>query len=99
MRRYKVFISSHAYDDIQKAINYYNDKQRGLGKKFHLAVKSTISKLRSNPFYQIRYDEVRCLSVKRFPFMLHFTIDETTESVFVYAVIHTSLDPETNWVF
>lgn len=98
MRRYKVFISPHAYNDIQQAIDYYNDKQKGLGKRFHHAVKSSISVLRKNPFYQIRYDEVRCFSVKRFPYMLHFTVTGEARTVIIHAVIHTSLDPETAWL-
>ena len=98
MRRFRVFISPPAYDDIQQAIDYYNDRQKGLGKRFHLAVKSAVSALKRNPFYQIRYDEVRCLSVKRFPYMLHFTLTEETRTVIIHAVIHTSLDPETSWL-
>jgi len=98
MRRFKVFISPHAYNDIQRAIDYYNEKQKGLGKRFHFAVKNPVSVLRKNPFYQIRYDEVRCFSVKRFPYMLHFTVAEEARTVIIHAVIHTSLDPEKAWL-
>ena len=95
MRRFKVFISPLAFNDIQKAIDYYNDKQKGLGKRFHVAVKSAVGALRINPFYQLRYDNVRCFSVKRFPYMLHFTVHEEVKTVIIHAVIHTSLDLET----
>lgn len=98
MKRFKVLITASAYNDIQQAIDYYNEKQRGLGKRFHLAVKEAIGVVRRNPFYQIRYDEVRCFSVKHFPYMLHFVVTEEIKTVILYAVIHTSLDPETSWL-
>jgi toxin ParE1/3/4 len=34
--------------------------------------------------------------MKKFPFMIHFTLDETQNFVVVHAVFHTSLNPK-NW--
>lgn len=93
---FRILIDEDARNDIQESIDWYNEQKRGLGKQFYTFVKATINRLQSNPFFQVRYDDVRCLSVKRFPFMIHFTIDEMTHEVVVRAVFHTSRDPE-NW--
>jgi hypothetical protein len=37
---------------------------------------------------------VHCLPVKKFPYMVHFTIDEVQQVVTVRAVFHTALDPK-----
>ncbi len=98
MKRHKVFITVRAHDEIQQGIDYYNGQAKGLGKKFHAAVKETIAYLRQAPFRQIRYDNVRCLLVKKYPYMLHFTVDEKEPLIILHAVIHTSLNPDESWL-
>src|SRR4051812_38031176 len=98
MKRFKVFVTIRAHQEIQEGIDYYNGKQKGLGKKFHTSVKRTIADLREFPFYQTRYDEVRCLLVRKFPYMLHFTVNEKENFVVLHAVVHTSLDPDEHWL-
>ena len=45
-------------------------------KIFLNSVNNSFSVLKDNPLYQIRYDDVRCLPIKKFPYMAHFTVDE-----------------------
>jgi toxin ParE1/3/4 len=40
---------------------------------------------------------VRCLPLKKFPAMIHFTIDEKANAVVVWAVLNTYLDPKKHW--
>ncbi|MCB0431353.1 MAG: type II toxin-antitoxin system RelE/ParE family toxin [Flavobacteriales bacterium] len=91
---FKIKIEQDAHSDIQHAIDWYNQQQPGLGRKFHAQVKTSFSKLRTNPFFQIRYENIHCLPLKKFPFMVHFTIDEKGREVTVLAIFHTSLNPE-----
>ena len=49
------------------------------------------------PFFGIRYDQVRCLKIKRFPYLIHYQVDEATNLVTVVGVLHTSLDPDKYW--
>jgi len=90
---FEILIEPEAIEDIQKGIDWYNEQQIGLGKKFYTDVKSTLKKLTSNPFFQIRYDNVRCLPLKTFPFMIHFTINEKENLVMIHAIFNTSRDP------
>ena len=97
MRRYKVVIAPRVFSEIQFAIDYYNEQQKGLVKRFFSEVKRTIEDIRKWPLYQIRYDDVRCLLVRKFPFMFHFAVDETAGIIYIHAVIHTSLNPDEHW--
>lgn len=45
---FKLFIEPLAKVDIQSQINYYNSKQKGLGKRFHNEVKTRFSSIKSN---------------------------------------------------
>lgn len=93
---FKIKIEPEASLDIQEAIDWYNKQQKGLGKKFHTDLLKHIDSLIKNPHFEIRYETVHCLPVKKFPFMVHFTIDVSKQIVAVRAVFHTSLNP-TNW--
>lgn len=91
-------INPEAKIDIQNLINYYNSQKEGLGKKFHLEIKNYFTAIKKNPYYQIRYNNVRCIPLRKFPVMIHYTIDVKLEIVIIRAVINTNLNPKTNWL-
>jgi hypothetical protein len=91
-------IQPEALEDIQEAIYYYNSQQKELGNRFYNEVEKPLELLKRNPFFQIRYDDVRCLPIKRFPFMIHFFITENNKIVIIYAVINTHKNPAKSWI-
>lgn len=84
--------------DIQNEINYYNNQQKGLGKKFHFEIKHYFKAIKKNPFYQIRYKNIRCLPLKKFPIMIHYTVDEDKQQIIIRAVINTHRNPTEYWI-
>ena len=84
MKKFGIVLSPAAIVDIQKGIDYYKEIDKALGIRFHAAVKSTFNELKKNPFYQIRYKEVRIRTVKKFPYIVHFVVKEN--EVIVYGV-------------
>lgn len=95
MKKFKIKIEVEALQDLQEGIDWYHKQQNGLGRKFHHAVKTSFNKLKVNPFFQIRYDQVRCLPLKKYPYMIHFTVDEKDKVVVIRAVFNTAIDPKT----
>lgn len=91
---YFIVFEKQAEYDIQQAVNYYDEQQTGLGEKFWVAAKKHIASIRANPFFQIRYGQIRCLPVKKFPFMIHFLLDEKAKIVYILSVFHTSQNPD-----
>ncbi len=95
MSAYRVLISASAFSDIQDATTWYNKQLPGLGSRFQKAVKQQIRSLKNIPeIYNVRYKDVHCAVVKKFPYLIHFTIDKGHKTVTVFAVIHTSRDPK-----
>lgn len=90
---YLVIIDPRALRDVQEAIDYYEEQQPGLGEKFEQVLNRYFLKLEKSPVFQIRYDQVRCLPLKKYPYMIHFAVDEKNKSVTVYAVLHTARTP------
>lgn len=88
-------IDDDALQDIQNATGWYNEQLQGLGKRFQKQLIAQIGGLKTNAsLYAIRYGNVRCMRLKTFPFMVHFTLDVDALLVEVFAVIHTSRNPE-----
>ena len=88
MKSYKVRISPDALLDIQEATNWYNDQVPKLGTRFQEEAKSQINKLKNNPIkHSIRYVNVRCALIKKFPFLIHFIIDEENQIVEIFCNI------------
>ncbi len=50
--------------------------------------------LAKNPFFAVRYKNVRAIKVRRFPYALFFTIDESENRVRVLSCFHTKQDPK-----
>ncbi len=95
--KYKLTFHPLLDSDVQKIISYYNFKQDGLGIEFFLELQSKYSTLKINPLFQKRYNNVHCLPLKRFPYMIHFSIDTDTKTVFIEAVYSTAQNSKTNW--
>ena len=94
MLKYKIKIDPDALMDIQDAGDWYNKQSDGLGNRFQKQVKQQINALKINAKkYSIRYNDVRCMTIKKFPFLIHFIIESSTATVNVFAVIHTSRNP------
>ena len=66
--------------------------QAGLGKKFEKAIDKHFSTIGKNLFFQIRYNGIRCLPVRKFPFLIHYIVDEKQNEVYIISVFHTSKD-------
>ena len=90
----KIKIEPEARLDIQEAITWYNKKKRGLGKEFYKEVNLNFKLIREKPHFEIRYDEVHCLPLKRFPYMIHYTYEKLRDLVTVRGVFHTSRNPK-----
>ncbi len=86
-------ITPTAFKDLQKSIDYYNDQQKGLGKKFNTAIQSIFSQLRKVPASgSFMYDNVRYRVLKKFPYVILYEITDPT-TIIVYRIFNTSQDP------
>ncbi len=98
MNSFKIKIEQRALLDIELGFNYYEAQQTGLGVRFNQAVFHSFETLKQNPFYQIRYDNFRCLPIKKFPFMVHYEVEEDIRIVNIYAIINSHRNPVDSWL-
>ena len=95
---FKLKIEPQVYQEIQDCIDFYNERRNGFGRKFWIEISKTFKAIRKNPYFQIRYANVRCVPLKKFPFMIHFTLDEKKEEIIIRSLINTYKNPDTTWI-
>jgi hypothetical protein len=94
MKRFTVLFSKQSIIDIEEAIVFYNEQQRGLGNTFHTDFEKTYKSIIINPYFaSVKYDNVRCATLNKFPFSVHYIVDDTTLSVLIVSVFNTWKEP------
>jgi toxin ParE1/3/4 len=73
---YKIIVSPKVQREIENAIEYYELYSQTASKNFKIELQLTYDLLASNPFYQIRYKNIRALKINKFPYELFFVINE-----------------------
>ena len=92
---FRVLYNPEVYNDLAKAIEWYEDKQVGLGNKFLATAKKQMNSLQNSALhYSVRYDDIRCMPLKKFPYMVHFRVNIHEKTVKVEALFNTWLNPE-----
>ena len=93
MKQWNILIDIDALSDIKASIEWYNKQSPKLGIRFGNQVSQQINSLKINPeAYGVRYLNVRCMLIKKFPFLVHFIIGNDN-TVSVFAIFHTSRNP------
>ncbi|MBL7966179.1 MAG: type II toxin-antitoxin system RelE/ParE family toxin [Prolixibacteraceae bacterium] len=95
MKKYSIKIYPEALSDIKSISVWYEEQKIGLGQRFQSVVKDQIDDLRYTPQkYAIRYREIRCMLIHKFPYMVHYYINTQTSVIEILAVISTSRNPK-----
>jgi plasmid stabilization system protein ParE len=79
--------------EFDAAIDYYEDREPGLGYDFAVEVHSTLENILSFPkAWPIFEEDIRRCQTRRFPYGIIYAVNE--DVIFVLAVMHLHRDPE-----
>lgn len=92
---FKVIKLKRAELELEETYFYYKNIQENLGKAFILDYENRLNTLYDFPFFEVKYNVIRILPLKKFPYSIHFTIDEITKTVFIQAITCDYQDPKT----
>ncbi|SMP03023.1 type II toxin-antitoxin system RelE/ParE family toxin [Chryseobacterium profundimaris] len=73
---FEIFQYPEANQDILDAVDYYKTISNSTVSSFEKQLSKAYDQLERNTFFQIRYDDVRVLPIKKFPYIILFHIDE-----------------------
>ena len=93
--KYKTIIQFEAAQDFKEAKLWYrNTKITWLSERFTNAVKITITNLQKfSAAYAIRYKNIRIPHTGKFPYAIHFFIDEQQSIIVITAIIFAGRNP------
>lgn len=90
--RFDVVIESVAGAQLLEAALWYNEKRSGLGEELILCFEEAVDVLSRNPFFEVRYRNLRIYNIKRFPYQIVYLME--VEHVKIVAFFHASRDPK-----
>ena len=92
---YKVVLDPRASNDVQQVIDYYEDQALGLGRKFDSALHEHLVFL-THSLLPKAVSGNPLPAHEKFPYMIHYLVDEVAKLVIFRSVFSTKADPE-NW--
>lgn len=90
---FEIIILLRADLEVDEIAEYYESLSNGLGAKFFNEYQDYVETLKTFPFFEEKYNVVRTLPLKKFPYTIHFTVDENKKIVSVQAVTSNYQDP------
>lgn len=94
MKQFTFIFSPQAINDIEDAKDYYDTIGTDIGRKFMSQLQFSLLAIKRNPrFASIRYEDIRCAQMKKFPYLIHYHIDEKKLLVRILAVYSTHREP------
>ena len=92
---YKTIILQRAKLEVDETAFYYESIRKGLGKLFYKEFKNYALTLKTMLFFEEKYNIIRTLPLKKFPYTIHFTVDEIEKIVSIQAVTSNYQDQNT----
>jgi plasmid stabilization system protein ParE len=93
---YTIRFSQLASDDLTEILGWYKEQNvEGLHKQFIEAISKALRRLENNPQSNvIVHKDVRQTLLKKFPYKILYTFDNTIVEVLIIAIIHQKRDPK-----
>lgn len=95
LNNFDIIVQKRAEFEVDEISEYYELLSEGLGVRFYSEYKSAVETLKNIPFFEVKYNIVRKLPLKKFPYTIHFSVDELNEIVLIHAVTCDYQNPET----
>ena len=95
---YKVISEKRSEIDVETTYLYYKNISEKLGKHFLDEYQDKLNILKTFPFFQRRYLNVHILPLKKFPYSIHFVIDDKNKIVTIQALICDYQNPEKTYI-
>ena len=93
--KFSIILSSRAQKEVDKAWEWYEDKQEGLGDRFIKNLISRLQLIKTYPErYPTRYKSYKEAIVPVFPFLIIYRINRRKYLVRIVSIFHTSLNPK-----
>ncbi|OVE58456.1 type II toxin-antitoxin system RelE/ParE family toxin [Chryseobacterium mucoviscidosis] len=91
---FKILVSPIANNNIDDAIKYYKMQSQSAAKSFKKKLLDAYKSLQINPFFAVKYKDVRAIPLKKLPYLVLFDVYEKEKIVNILSVFCTHQNPE-----
>ncbi|WHF51552.1 type II toxin-antitoxin system RelE/ParE family toxin [Chryseobacterium gotjawalense] len=92
---YKIVLTPDAERQLDDAVTYYKKVvSTKVAKLFLQDYKKTYMDILKTKYFQFFFEDFRGVPMKKFPYIIFYTIDENQKIIIIKAVFHTSQNPE-----
>jgi mRNA-degrading endonuclease RelE of RelBE toxin-antitoxin system len=91
---YNIIVSPRAQKEVEQAIDSYISNYDDVPNNFIKQLQKVYDILKINPFFRIRHKNVRSLKIKKYPYSIYFSINESRNTVSVLSCFHNKRDPQ-----
>ena len=94
--KYTIMFRHKALEDYDGARHYYEQTSFETKEKFEKAISEGLDKISLNPDgFGFRFDDVRAFSLKKFPYLICYRVNDVSKIATVIAVWHQKRDNKT----
>lgn len=80
--------------DVIEAVKHYKTISPDLAKQFLFRLREAKDYIARSPLgFQIKYNYVRTLLLRQFPYHIHYLIDDVKKQIVIIAIIHAYTNP------
>jgi plasmid stabilization system protein ParE len=91
---YQIVLSALAIQELEAAVDWYNECEPGLGKRFIEAIDKRLGVIAETPgIFAIKASGYNEIVVEKFPFLIVYKIIADRNVVRVLHIFHTSRNP------
>jgi len=84
-----------AREEFHDAAHWYEDRSLFAGDRFVKAIRAAVEAIMADPArHQPMGDGTRVFRLKKYPFRLYYSFDESADLVRIYAVMHEKRRPD-----
>ena len=91
---YNLRFSDIADKENEQTIEYHSLKSENGEYNFKSQLNEALDALEINPFFQVRYKNIRALPFKSLPYLVFFEVYEEEKVVYIYSVFNTNQNPD-----
>jgi len=92
---FKVIISNEAKNDLEYSYLYYRENaNKKVADNFIKECNNIRKTISENPYFKIWFDDFRTVPLKKYPFLIFFSVDKKENFILIARIFHTSQNPE-----
>ncbi len=90
---YTLALQKGALKDYDEACKWYREKSLDTEINFQETLDQRLQDIADNPdAYGVRFRNVRAISLKKFPYLIFYKIEHSTQFVYIIAIWHEARD-------